>query len=460
MSNTDLAVHLFAQIAIILVVCRIVGLIAVKFGQPQVVAEMIAGVLLGPSVFGLLAPELQAMLFPWDPSQASRDTQAYLFPASQLGLALYMFIVGMEFRVDVIRNNLRSSIAVSFAGMAAPFALGAGLAAYFHAETSLFPERTTRSEAMLFLGASMCITAFPMLARIIHFKRLSGTLMGTVAIGAGAIDDVTAWCLLAVVLASFDGDPSTAFGAILGAALFVAFASIALRPLLASSQSWLTQPVAEAPDYQPVEHSVQGISPGVLGSDSPPPQVRRELSELGLIVGLVCMSLGAWFTDWLHLHAVFGAFVVGAAMPRGPVTDGLIRRIQPVTVALLLPLFFTYSGLNTRIGLINSWYLWGLCLLVLLVAILGKGVACYLAARATGLNHRESLGIGTLMNARGLMELIIINIGLQRGIISEELFATLVIMAVITTLMASPIFDLAMSGPVATDQRRPRSTVD
>jgi Kef-type K+ transport system membrane component KefB len=153
------------------------------------------------------------------------------------------------------------------------------------------------------------------------------------------------------------------------------------------------------------------------------------------------MALGAWFTDLLHLHAVFGAFVMGTVMPRGVVNRQLIERIQPLAVALLLPLFFTFSGLNTQIGLLNSGYLWLICLAVLLVAVLGKGVACWLAARASGLSQRESLGIGSLMNARGLMELIIINIGLQRGIISKELFATLVIMAVITTLMASPIFD-------------------
>lgn len=451
MTNTDLAVHFFAQIAVILVICRVVGVLAAKFGQPQVVAEMIAGVLLGPSLFGLFAPEWQATIFPWDPTQQSRDTQSYLFPASQLGLALYMFIVGMEFRIDVIRNNLRSSLAVSLAGMAAPFALGAALAAYFHSSTNLFPERTTLNEAMLFLGASMCITAFPMLARIIHFKNLSGTLMGTVAIGAGAIDDVTAWCLLALVLASFDGDPSRAVGAIVGAVLFVAFAALILRPLLARWQHRLAK--VEPQDLPPE-------NPDGAITTSATKTANAELTDVGFVVGLVCMSLGAWFTDWLHLHAVFGAFVIGAVMPRGPICEGLVRRIQPLTVALLLPLFFTYSGLNTQIGLLNSWYLWGLCLLVLLVAVIGKGVACYLASRATGLSHQESLGIGTLMNARGLMELIIINIGLQRGIISEELFATLVIMAVITTLMASPIFDLAMRGTSPDHHRRPRSTVD
>lgn len=410
MSNLDLAILFFLQIAVILLACRAVGMVAARFGQPQVVAEMITGVLLGPSLFGLLAPELQARLFPWDPAQQSRDTSAYLFPASQLGLALYMFIVGLEFRVDIVRKKLRSSIAVSLAGMTAPFALGAGLAWIFYHHTGLFPEKTSLFEAMLFLGASMCITAFPMLARIIHFKGLAGTTMGTVAIGAGAIDDAMAWILLAVVLASFDGEIARSLQNIGGAIAYVVVALGLIRPLMAR-----------------VQH---------LFLDR-----EGKLSDAGLVMGLALMALGAWFTDAIHLHAVFGAFVMGAAMPRGVFSKDLIARIQPLAVALLLPLFFTYSGLNTKIGLLDSWFLWGMCGLVLLAAVLGKWVACTLAARATGISGREAMGIGILMNARGLMELIIINIGLQRGIISEELFATLVIMAVVTTLMASPIFE-------------------
>ncbi len=421
MNNVDLAVQFFLQIAIILLACRAVGAIALRMGQPQVVAEMIAGVLLGPSLFGLLLPELQQWLFPWDKTQATRDSQSYLFPASQLGLALYMFNVGLEFRTDVVKKHAKSSIAVSLAGMIAPFALGAGLAVYFFHQTELFSDKTTLGEAMLFLGASMCITAFPMLARIIQHKGLTGTLMGTVALGAGAIDDVTAWCLLAVVLASFDDNTARAFFSIGGGVIFVMVAIFVLRPILARLQ-----------------HKLLDQS----GS----------LSEVGLTVGLGCMALGSWFTDLIHLHAVFGAFVVGAMMPRGPIAKGLAEKIHPLAVALLLPLFFTYSGLNTKIGLINTWHLWGMCLLVLLVAIIGKGFACAIAARMTGLSTKESLGIGTLMNARGLMELIIINIGLQRGIISESLFACLVIMAIVTTLMASPIFDWILgNGAQSTD---------
>ena len=409
MNNLHLAVQFFLQIAVILLFCRVVGSIAARFGQPQVVAEMIAGVLLGPSLFGLLAPEAQAWLFPWDKAQKLRDTQSYLFPASQLGLALYMFVVGMEFRVDIVAKRMKSSIAVSVAGMVAPFLLGAGLAWVFFHYTELFPKKTKLSEAMMFLGASMCITAFPMLARIIHFKKLSGTTMGTVALGAGALDDATAWCLLAVVLASFDNNWSHAWVNILGGAGYVAFTLLVVKPLLARAKNLI-------------------VKSGTL-------------TEAGLVIGLALMALGAWFTDLIGLHAVFGAFVMGAAMPRGVICRDLIGRIQPLTVALLLPLFFTYSGLNTKIGLLNTGFLWMMCAAVLVAAVLGKGVACWLAARATGISNRESLGIGVLMNARGLMELIIINIGLQRGIISEGLFATLVIMAVITTLMASPIFE-------------------
>jgi Kef-type K+ transport system membrane component KefB len=409
MNNAHLAVQFFIQLAVILLFCRLVGAAALRLGQPQVVAEMVAGVLLGPSLFGLLWPEAQHWLFPWDGAQKMRDTQSYLFPVSQLGLALYMFVVGMEFRVDIVQRKLKSSIAVSVAGMVTPLLFGAALAWIFFYKTDLFPKKTSLAEAMLFLGASMCITAFPVLARIIHFKKLSGTAMGTVALGAGAIDDASAWCLLAVVLASFDKNWGHALANIGGGLAYVAVTLLAVRPLLVRAKTWL-------------------VKDGTL-------------TDAGLVLGLVLMTLGAFFTDLIGLHAVFGAFVMGAAMPRGIVVRDLVGRIQPLTVALLLPLFFTYSGLNTKVGLLNSGFLWLMCGAVLVAAVIGKGVACWVAARATGIPNREALGIGTLMNARGLMELIIINIGLQRGIISEGLFATLVIMAVVTTLMASPLFE-------------------
>ncbi|WP_372724761.1 cation:proton antiporter, partial [Novipirellula sp.] len=268
MNNLDLTLHLFLQIAVILLVCRGVGWVASKFGQPQVVAEMIAGVALGPSLFGLWLPEWQQSLFPWDPTQSTRDSQSYLYPISQLGLALYMFVVGMEFRIDIVRQHFRSSLAVSLAGMLVPFALGAALAWFFVRHTSMFMPQTGMIEAMLFLGASLCITAFPMLARIIHTKGLTGTRMGTVAIGAGAIDDAAAWCLLALVLASFDDNFSVAYWSIGGGIAFVLTAVIVIRPLL--------------------NRLLGGIH---AHGDS--------LHPAGLAIALACMSLGAWFTDMI-----------------------------------------------------------------------------------------------------------------------------------------------------------------
>jgi Kef-type K+ transport system membrane component KefB len=255
----------------------------------------------------------------------------------------------------------------------------------------------------------MCITAFPMLARIIHFKGLSGTTMGTVAIGAGAIDDAAAWSLLAVVMASMSGDVAHAVSNLSLAALYLLLCFALIRPALAR---WARS----------IEAS------GDLTD-----------SQYAFLLSLMC--LGAWWTDRIELHAVFGAFIMGACMPRGLVSRRLIERTQPLSVALLLPLFFTYSGLNTKLGLLGQGSLWGWALAVLLAAIAGKGLACWGAARLSGLPNREALGIGILMNARGLMELIIINIGLQRGVIGPELFAMFAIMAVVTTLMASPLFE-------------------
>ena len=225
--------------------------------------------------------------------------------------------------------------------MLTPFALGVTLGYYFFHHTSLFPSRTSQFEAMVFLGASMCITAFPMLARIIHFKKLTGTTMGTVALGAGAIDDAAAWGLLAVVLASFDGAMSHALFNIFGGVGYVALSLVVVKPLLAR---W-----------------ARGI------------EQRGEVSDREFVICLILLALGAWFTDLIGLHAVFGAFIMGIAMPRGLVARSLIERVQPLTVALLLPLFFTYSGLNTQIGLLNSAYLWLMAALVLVAAIGGKG---------------------------------------------------------------------------------------
>ena len=402
MNSFDLSVLFFLQLAFILAVCRVVGILFKQLGQSQVVSEMIAGVVMGPSLMGWLLPDFSAYLFP----PASKPI---LFAVCQVGLVLYMFLIGVEFDIELIRSRLRSAASISLAGILAPFALGVLLAFYLAGDSSFFSLKTTPLQAMLFMGAAMSITAFPMLARIIFEQGLSKTSLGTLALAAGSMDDAAAWCVLAVVLASFQNNISIAIYAIGGGVLFALVTLLVIKPLL---QPWGKKVAASGE-----------MSVGILSSV------------------LMLTMLGAWFTDFIQIYAVFGAFVMGIAMPRGKFAQELHRIIYPLTTAFLLPVFFVYSGLNTKIGLVNTPFLWLMAALVLLAAIVGKGVACYLAARWHGESHREAMAIGTLMNARGLMELIILNIGLQRGIIEPALFAILVLMAIVTTLMATPIFE-------------------
>jgi len=402
MSSFDLSVLFFFQLAFILGVCRLVGWLAKVVGQSQVVSEMIAGVLMGPSLFGLLLPDLQATVFP-------KQSMTILFAVSQVGLSLYMFLVGLEFDVELIRRRMRSALSVSIAGIVVPFFLGGVIASFLAADAEFFSPGVSRIEAILFMGASMSITAFPMLARIIYERGLSGTSLGTLALAAGSLDDAAAWCVLAIVLASFAGDPALAALAIGGGLAYAVLLVTVGRRALA-----------------------------VLGRI-----VERdgEVSSGILTVTLMLVMLGSWFTDWIRIYAVFGAFVMGVAMPRGKFAAEITRIVGPLTTAFLLPLFFVYSGLNTRLGLVNTPWLWLITLLVLIAATVGKGVACWLAARLNGEPNREALAIGTLMNARGLMELIILNIGLERGIIQPTLFTIMVLMAIATTLMATPVFE-------------------
>jgi Kef-type K+ transport system membrane component KefB len=402
MSNFDLSIRFFFQLAFILAVCRIVGLIAKRIGQPQVVGEMIAGVVMGPSLFGLLFPELQAHIFP-------KASLTITYAVAQIGLVLYMFLIGVEFDLDLIRSRLRSAASVSLAGIVTPFALGGMLALTLVGDGSYFTPGVARWEAMLFLGAAMSITAFPMLARIIYERGLTGTSLGTLALAAGSMDDAAAWCILAIVLASFKGDAVIAISAIGGGILYAGFVLTVGRRLLRR-----------------------------LGE-----RVETDGSLGGALLAFVLtlLMLCAWLTDAVGIYAVFGAFMLGTAMPRGLFAREIQRHLEPLTTNFLLPLFFVYSGLNTRIGLVDSPRLWGMALLILFAACFGKGIACWLAARLNGEDNREALAIGTLMNARGLMELIILNIGLERGVITPTLFTIMVMMAIATTLAASPVFE-------------------
>src|SRR5436305_44193 len=404
MTNFQISVLLFLQIAVILGACRLVGRLVRPLGQPQVVAEMVTGVLLGPSLLGLLLPELQGRLFP-------KPTLTVIYSLAQIGIALYMFLVGLEFDLGLIRKRVKSAMAVSWAGILTPFVLGCGVAWLLHDRFPLFAPGVKLWEAMLFLGAAMSITAFPMLARIIYERGLANTSLGTLALAAGSMDDAAAWCILAVVLASFTGDLWIAVLAIGGGLLYAVL-------MLAVGRGWLERLLV------PLEAD---------------PQRRGLVIPLTLILA----TSAAWLTDAMGIYSVFGAFILGVAMPRGAVARHLEEAMTPLTTSLLLPMFFVSSGLNTRIGLLDRASLWAVAALVLLVACLGKGIACGLAARLNGEPPRESFAIGALMNSRGLMELILLNIGLERGVITPTLFTVMVLMAIVTTLMAMPAFNLA-----------------
>ena len=377
-----------------------VGWLASYAGQPQVVGEMIAGVMLGPSLFGWLAPAAQAALFP-------AASKAILYSVSQVGLVLYMFLVGLDFDIGLIRHRIRCAAAVSLSGILAPFLLGCFLAYSLLLERGFFAPRVSSIEAMFFTGAAMAITAFPMLARIVHERGLTGTSLGTLALAAGSLDDGAAWCVLALVLTSFSGNPMIALLAIGGGTLyFLVTLTVGRRAFKYFAQ------IADR----------EGVTAGLL------------------TVTLVLVMFGAWFTDRIGIYAVFGAFIMGVAMPKGRFAAEVQRSLEPLTVNLLLPLFFVYSGLNTRITLIDRPELILIAAAVLLAACLGKGAACWGAALISGEDNRTALGIGALMNARGLMELIILNIGLERGVITPLFFTVMVLMAIITTLMTSPVF--------------------
>lgn len=363
---------------------------------------MLVGVLLGPSVFGLLLPDVQRWVFP-------AESKAVLFAGAQLGLALYMFCVGLEFRVELLRARARAAAAISASGILAPLLLGGAIGWYLSGHPGWFGPTITW-QGIPFLGAAMAITAFPMLARIISERGLTGRVEGVLALAAGAIDDAAAWALLACVLAAVQSDPTRGVLALGGGLAFLVLLRLG-RPLWAAlRRAW------------------EGGGEG------------RETSFALLLVSL---ALAAWFTDVIGLYAVFGAFFLGVLLPRGEWLEALRSRIEPLTVRLLLPLFFVYSGLNTRLDLMIGPEIWGVAGLIIVAAVSGKLGACFLAARLSGEDARTSFGIGALMNARGLMELIILNIGLQAGIITPLLFSVMVVMAVATTLMATPLFNLA-----------------
>ena len=393
---------------VILAACRLCGWVVRRWlRQPQVIGEMIAGVILGPSLLGTVAPELQQFLFP-------PGSKPLLNAVAQIGIAIYMFLVGLDFRSDDFRSNAPSAVVISVSGIAVPFLIAIVATPWLMQQPGLFTAGVSTYNATLFLGAAIAITAFPVLARIIHDRGLSGTIIATQALSAAAIGDAVAWCVVAVVLASLGAGAGIAWLAIVGGMVLAALL-ILLGPRLFAPLGRLAER----------EHKAgQALSPGVLAA------------------ALMLCTLSAWVSEVIGLHAVFGAFLIGAAMPRGVFAQRLRQLLEPFTLVFLLPVFFTYSGLTTRLTMVDTPELLWIAAAILGASIFAKFVACWAAALIAGQGNRRALGLGALMNARGLTELIIVNIGLSAGIIGPALFSMLVLMAIVTTLMASPLFEL------------------
>lgn len=416
--NFLLAIHLFLQLTVILATCRVAGRLLRYLGQSQVVSEMVAGVLLGPSLLGLLAPDLQRFLFPTTmtvtvdglATTVAHPSMSILYALSQVGLVLYMFLIGLELNTELLTRHSRDALTISLSGILVPVVMGGALGAAMAGNAALFPAAILPWQAALFVASAMSITAFPMLARILYEAGIARTRIGTLAIGAAAFDDAAAWSLLACVIATVKGSPMVAVLAIGGGAAYALAMVFLGRPLF------------------------RGFERAVQRDDG----LRPELLTLLLLVLMFC----AWLTDVIGIYSIFGAFIAGAVMPRGRFQEDVRRAVEPVTVTLLLPIFFVYSGLSTRMDLLVRPELLGITILTIVVAFLCKGGGCLLAARAVGTSWREATGIGVLMNARGLMELILVNIALERGLITQGLFTMLVLMAIVTTLAASPLFNL------------------
>ncbi|WP_392479595.1 cation:proton antiporter [Nostoc sp. C110] len=397
-----IVILVLVEVLIIIGLSRLVGLAFRSIKQPLVIGEIVAGIMLGPSLFGLVAPHLAVTLFP-------PETIPFLNVLSQVGLIFFMFLIGLELNPKYLSGQLEVAVLTSHVSILVPFSLGTLLAAI------LYPLVSNASVSFtafaLFLGAAMSITAFPVLARIITENNLQGTRLGTLALTCAAVDDVTAWCLLAVAIAvARTGDFAGAIPTII--------ASIVYIGLMLTAGRWFLQRLAR--------HYLRA----------------GRLSQLLLAGIYMAVVASALITELIGIHLIFGAFLLGAAMPKN---EDLVRELaiktEDFVLIFLLPIFFAYSGLKTQIGLLNRPELWLLCALVLGVAIAGKYVGTYVAARVSGISKREASALGWLMNTRGLTELIVLNIGLELGVISPLIFTMLVIMALVTTFMTSPLLE-------------------
>jgi Kef-type K+ transport system membrane component KefB len=400
-ATPDILFHVLLALAAVLVAGRSVGALLSLLGQPAVIGEVVAGILLGPSLLGRVAPSVSAYILP-------PDVAPHLGLVAQIGVAFYMFLVGLDVNADLLRRRASAAVATSHASIVVPFLLGSTLALH------LYPRLSTSDVSFtsfaLFMGVALSVTAFPVLARILADRGLAKTEFGAVALTCAAADDVTAWCLLAFVSGVAQARSE---GALVVAALtagFIACLFIFVRPLVGRLAA--------------------------RSHDAPP-------TEGAIALVLLCVLLSAVTTEFIGVHAIFGAFLFGAIVPHdSALARTLTTRLQDFVTILLLPAFFAFTGMRTRIDLVAGYDQWLLCGMIVAVATLGKFGGTLAAARLTGLDWRQASALGILMNTRGLMELIVLNVGLDLGVISPTLFAMLVIMALVTTLATTPLLQL------------------
>ncbi|HJS17327.1 MAG TPA: cation:proton antiporter [Anaerolineales bacterium] len=390
---------LLLQIVIIVLASKLLGSLVSKFGQPLVIGEMIAGILLGSSVLGHFWPKVSNFIF-------RADSLQNLNFLSQLGLILFMFIIGLELDIHLLKHKAQTAIVVSHASIIIPFAMGVSLAYFLYA--TFAPPHISFLAFGLFMGIAMSITAFPVLARILQERGLTKTPLGSLAITCAATDDVTAWCILAAVIAIVQA------GTVSSAVFTVLLSMVYVIAMLTLVRPWL----------------------GRLGAKY---ASAESLNKSFVVLSFVVLFLSALTTEVIGIHALFGAFLAGVSMPAQVSFRKLLAsRIEDVALVILLPLFFAFTGLKTQVGLLNDGATWLVCGLIILVAVAGKFGGSLFAARFTGQSWSDSFAIGALMNTRGLMELIVLNIGYDLGILSPTVFTMMVLMALVTTLMTCP----------------------
>lgn len=403
--------NVLMALTVIMITARLVGILFARLHQPPVMGEVVGGLLLGPSVLGRISPEAAAFLLP-------PEAAPFLSVIAQLGVILYMFLVGLELDLPALRGSIAITLSISAASIVVPFALGIALAWQLY--DALAPDGVMFASFALFLGVSMSITAFPVLARILEDRGMQRTHLGMLALTCAAVNDGVAWCLLAFVVSVTRATPG-------GAVLTVALTAIYVALMLTAGRRMMISTVARL-------------------------DRANRVGEQSLALVLVAVLLSAVATEFIGIHAIFGAFLIGAIIPRdSSIATHVADRIEDIVRVMFLPAFFAFTGLRTEIGLVQSADDWLLCGVIVVVATVGKFGGTLLASRIVGLDWRNSAALGILMNTRGLVELIVLNIGLDLGVITPRLFTMLVIMALVTTLMTSPILSTLLKS--GRDQR-------